>query len=171
MPAIPMPAIGLRPLRDRRAGIPMPAIPMPAIPMPAIEYGAPVMFHTGTSIFPRARNKYGDPLYVDDVIADFPELKVILAHGGRPIWMDTALFLLRRSKNVFLDICSVPPKNLLSFFPWIERVAGQAMFGSDWPGPMVKDLGQNIEDFYALPLSEHSKRQILRETAERVFGR
>ncbi|MBM2847846.1 MAG: Amidohydro-rel protein, partial [Anaerolineales bacterium] len=135
-----------------------------------IEYNVPVMFHTGTSIFPRARNKYGDPMDIDDVIVDFPELKVIIAHGGRPLWMDTALFLLRRSQNVFLDISSVPPKNLLNYFPWLERVADQAMFGSDWPGPMVMDLGKNVEDFYALPLSEETKRKVLRETAERLFG-
>jgi len=135
-----------------------------------IEHGVLVMFHTGTSIFPRARNKYGDPMDIDDVIVDFPELKVIIAHGGRPLWMDTALFLLRRSQNVFLDISSVPPKNLLNYFPWLERVADQAMFGSDWPGPMVMDLGKNVEDFYALPLSEETKRKVLRETAERLFG-
>jgi predicted TIM-barrel fold metal-dependent hydrolase len=33
--------------------------------------GIPVMFHTGTSIFPGARNTYGDPIYVDDVAVDF----------------------------------------------------------------------------------------------------
>lgn len=134
-----------------------------------LEYHVPVMFHTGTSIFPRARNKYGDPLDLDDVIADFPELKVIIAHGGRPLWMDTALFLLRRSRNVILDISSIPPKNLLSYFPWLERVADQAIFGSDWPGPLVNDIGRNVEDFYALPLSAETKRKILRDNARRVF--
>ena len=44
--------------------------------------GIPVMFHTGTSIFPGARNKYGDPIYLDDVAVDFPKLKILLAHGG-----------------------------------------------------------------------------------------
>jgi predicted TIM-barrel fold metal-dependent hydrolase len=39
--------------------------------------GVPVMFHTGTSIFPGARNKYGDPMYVDDVAVDFPKLKIL----------------------------------------------------------------------------------------------
>ena len=52
--------------------------------------GIPVMFHTGTSIFPGARNKYGDPIYLDDVAVDFPKMKILLAHGGRPLWMDTA---------------------------------------------------------------------------------
>ena len=135
-----------------------------------IEYNAPVMFHTGTSIFPRARNKYGDPIDLDDLIVDFPELRIIVAHGGRPLWMDTALFLLRRSPNVILDISSVPPRNLLSYFPWIERVADQAIFGSDWPGPMIMDIGRNVEDFYALPLAEETKRKILRDNALRVFG-
>ena len=55
--------------------------------------GVPVMFHTGTSIFPGARNKYGDPIHVDDVAVDFPKLKILLAHGGRPLWMQTAFFL------------------------------------------------------------------------------
>ncbi|MGH2524529.1 MAG: amidohydrolase family protein, partial [Anaerolineales bacterium] len=135
-----------------------------------IQFNVPVMFHTGTSIFPRARNKYGDPLDLDDVIVDFPELKVIIAHGGRPLWMDTALFLLRRSRNVYLDVSSIPPKNLLNYFPWLERVADRAMFGSDWPGPMVMDLGKNVEDFYGLPLSEETKRKVLRETALKLFS-
>src|SRR6185369_5823645 len=50
--------------------------------------GIPVMFHTGTSVFPGARNKYGDPIYIDDVAVDFPRLKILLAHGGRPLWME-----------------------------------------------------------------------------------
>ena len=49
--------------------------------------GIPIMVHTGTSIFPGARNKYGDPIYVDDVAVDFPRLKILLAHGG-PSAMD-----------------------------------------------------------------------------------
>ena len=75
------------------------------------------MFHTGTSIFPGARNTYGDPIYVDDVAVDFPKMKILLAHGGRPLWMHTAFFLLRRHANVFLDISGIPPKSLLNYFP------------------------------------------------------
>src|SRR6185437_5454532 len=46
----------------------------------AEQNGIPVMVHTGTSIFPGARNKFGDPIYVDDVAVDFPKLKILLAH-------------------------------------------------------------------------------------------
>jgi predicted TIM-barrel fold metal-dependent hydrolase len=135
-----------------------------------IAHKVPVMVHTGTSVFPRARNKYADPMDLDDVIVDFPDLNIIIAHGGRPLYMDETFFLLRRSLNVFVDISSVPPKKLLDYFPWIDRVADQAMFGSDWPGPGVKDLSANIEDFYALSLPEDVKRKILRDTALKIFN-
>ncbi len=87
--------------------------------------GVPVMFHTGTSIFHGARNKYGDPIYIDDVAVDFPKLKILMAHGGRPLWMETAFFLLRRHPNVFLDISGIPPKTLLKYFPRLERNRAQ----------------------------------------------
>ncbi len=41
--------------------------------------GIPVMFHTGTSIFHGARNRYGDPIFIDDVAVDFPKMKILLA--------------------------------------------------------------------------------------------
>ncbi len=130
----------------------------------------PVMFHTGTSIFPQARNKYAQPIHIDDLIVDFPGLKIILAHGGRPLWTDEAFFLLRRSKNVFLDISSIPPQSLLTYFPRLDEIADQTLFGSDWPGPGVKDVGANLAKFRQLPLSDEIKRKILRENALRLFA-
>lgn len=127
--------------------------------------GIPVMFHTGTSIFPGARNKYGDPMYLDDVAVDFPKLKILMAHGGRPLWMDNAFFLIRRHPNVFLDISSIPPKSLLRYFPRLEEIAQKTLFGTDWPGPGVPDMKQNLDDFRALPLSPAAQEHILSKTA------
>jgi uncharacterized protein len=131
--------------------------------------GIPVMFHTGTSIFPGARNKYGDPMYVDDVAVDFPRLKILLAHGGRPLWMDTAFFLIRRHPNVCLDISGIPPKTLLQYFPRLEEIAGKTLFGTDWPGPGVPDIKRNLDDFKALPLKPEVREQILVKTALSVW--
>ncbi len=131
--------------------------------------GIPVMFHTGTSVFPGARNKYGHPIYVDDVAVDFPKLKILLAHGGRPLWMETAFFLVRRHANVYLDISGIPPKKLLEYFPRLDTVAHKTMFGSDWPGPGVEDIKQNLDDFRALGISEEAKEQILRGTAALIW--
>lgn len=135
----------------------------------AEEHGIPVMIHTGTSIFPGARNKYGDPIYVDDVAVDFPQLKILLAHGGRPLWMTTAFFLVRRHKNVYLDISGIPPKLLLKYFPRLEEIAMQTLFGTDWPGPGVPEIKQNLEDFRALPLSDAVKQQVLEKTALTIW--
>jgi predicted TIM-barrel fold metal-dependent hydrolase len=131
--------------------------------------GVPVMFHTGTSIFPHARNKYGDPMYLDDVAVDFPKLKILMAHGGRPLWMETAFFLLRRHPNVFLDISGIPPKTLLKYFPRLEEIAGKTLFGTDWPSPGVREIKSNLDGFLALPLSEDARRQILCRTALEIW--
>jgi len=131
--------------------------------------GIPVMFHTGTSIFPGARNKYGDPIYLDDVAIDFPKLKILVAHGGRPLWMDTAFFLLRRHSNVYLDISGIPPKSLLEYFPRLPEIAYKTLFGTDWPGPGVPDIGTNLEEFRRLPLTQDVRQRILSGTALEIW--
>lgn len=131
--------------------------------------GIPVMFHTGTSVFPGARNKYGDPIYVDDVAVDFPKLKILLAHGGRPLWMDTAFFLIRRHPNVYLDISGIPPRRLLEYFPRLPEIAHKTLFGTDWPGPGVPDIKQNVEEFRALAMAEKMRERIFGGTAASIW--
>lgn len=131
--------------------------------------GVPVMIHTGTSVFPEARSKYGDPIYVDDVAVDFPKLKILLAHGGRPLWMETAFFLVRRHPNMYLDISGIPPKILLDYFPRLQEIATKTLFGTDWPGPGVPEIKRNLEDFRKLEISEPAKRAILSETALTIW--
>ena len=131
--------------------------------------GIPIMFHTGTSIFPGARNKYGDPIYLDDVAVDFPKLKILMAHGGRPLWMNTAFFLLRRHANVYLDISGIPPKALLKYFPRLDEIAHKTLFGTDWPGPGVPDVKQNLDEFKVLAMSAEMREQILSKTAAMLW--
>jgi predicted TIM-barrel fold metal-dependent hydrolase len=143
--------------------------PLAAVYERAQEIGLPVMIHTGTSVFPGARNVYARPMPADDVGVDYPGLVVILAHGGRPLWMDEAFFLVRRHKNMYMDISSIPPQKLLEYFPRLEEIAGKVLFGTDWPGPGVADVRGNIEKFRALPLGPEAQRKILYENAARLF--
>ncbi len=129
----------------------------------------PVMIHTGTSIFPGARNLYAQPILADDVGVDFPELIVILAHGGRPLWMEEAFFLVRRHKNMFMDISGIPPQKLMEYFPRLEEIADKVLFGTDWPGPGVPGVRGNIEKFRALPISQAAQKKILYDNAARLF--
>ncbi|MDX1623221.1 MAG: amidohydrolase family protein [Gemmatimonadota bacterium] len=136
----------------------------------AQELGLPVMVHTGTSIFPGARNVFADPLPLDDVGVDFPELEVILAHLGRPLWPETSFFLLRRHPNFWGDVSGIPPKGLLRYFPRLPEVADRLLWGTDWPGPMVPGMRENLDDFLSLDLEEAVVRQIVQENPDRLFG-
>jgi predicted TIM-barrel fold metal-dependent hydrolase len=132
--------------------------------------GIPVTIHTGTSVFPGARSRLGDPMDVDDVAIDFPKLKILLAHGGRPLWMQAAFFVVRRHPNVFLEVSGIPPLKLLVYFPRLEEIAGKTIWGTDWPSPGIKSMRQNVDQFLQLPLAEESKRRILYDNAAHLFG-
>jgi len=96
-------------------------------------------------------------------------MKILLAHGGRPLWMHTAFFLVRRHPNVYLDISGIPPKTLLNYFPRLDEIAHKTLFGTDWPGPGVPDIKKNVDDFMALPLSPETREQILSHTALNIW--
>ncbi len=133
----------------------------------AQDLGIPVMWHTGSSVFAASRLKYGDPLYLDDVAVDFPELTVILTHSGRPFWYDRAFALARFHANVYMEIAGLPPQRLLVYFPDLARVADKVLFGSDWPS--VPSLKQNVEAIRRLPLSDQTKDLILGGNAARLL--
>ena len=133
------------------------------------ERGMPVMIHTGTSIFPGARSKYGRPLELDDVAIDFPDLTILMAHGGRPLWMDEAFFILRRHQNVYLEISGIPPRKLLEYFPRLAEIQDRVLWGTDWPSPGIKDLRENLDQFLALPLSEGAKRMVTVANSLKIF--
>ena len=129
----------------------------------------PVTIHTGTSVFPGARSRLGDPMDVDDVAVDFPKLKILLAHGGRPLWMEAAFFIVRRHPNVFLEVSGIPPAKLLEYFPRLEELAEKTVWGTDWPSPGVRSMRQNVAQFLELPLAGETKRKILYDNVLRVF--
>lgn len=131
------------------------------------ELGIPVMLHTGSSVFPGSRLKYADPLFLDDVAVDFPDLTIVMAHCGRPFWYDRAFALARLHPNVYLDVGGLPPQKLPIYFPEFERLADKWLFGSDWPG--VPDIRKNIETIRGLPWSEATKQKLLYENAARLL--
>ena len=133
----------------------------------AVELEIPVMFHTGTSIFKNVRQKYADPMHLDDVAVDFPELTIIMAHSGRGMWYDTAFMLARIHENVYLEISGLPPKNLMEYFPKIEEIEDKVVFGSDFPSANIK---RNIEAIKRLPINDGAKKKILGLNMARILG-
>jgi len=133
------------------------------------RHGLPVLVHTGTSIFPGARCKYGNPMELDDVAIDFPDLPLIMAHAGRPLYADEAFFILRRHRRVWLDLSGIPPRSLLTYLPRIEEFEQRVLWGTDWPSPGVTSMRKNVDQFLALPLPDRFKRAALETNPERLL--
>ena len=105
------------------------------------HYGLPAIFHTGHSGMGTGmpggggiRLKYGQPILVDDVAVDFPNMKIILAHPSWP-WTDEALSMAMHKPNIFIDLSGWSPKR---FPPQIVQYANgplshKFLFGSDFP--------------------------------------
>lgn len=129
----------------------------------------PVMIHTGTSVFPKARNVFADPMPVDDVAVDFPDLRIILAHAGRPLYGDTAFFLVRRHRNVFIDLSGIPPRSILRYVPRVAEIGDRVLWGTDWPSPGVVSMARNIEEFRTLGLEAKLEEMVLGGNANRLF--
>lgn len=130
--------------------------------------GLPVLVHTGSSVFRGAKLKYGDPLTLDEVAVDFPELVLVMAHGGRGFWYDRAAFLCRLHENVYIDLAGLPPANYLKYFPELEKIADKLVFGSDWP--TAPSRGKNIAEIRALPIAQETKENILGLTAAKLLA-
>ena len=83
------------------------------------QYQLPAIFHTGHSGMGTGmrggggmRLKYGQPMLVDDVAVDFPDIKIILAHPSWP-WVDESLSMALHKTNVYIDLSGWSPK----YFP------------------------------------------------------
>lgn len=133
----------------------------------AQELGLPMLVHTGSSVFKGARIKYADPLLLDDVAIDFPDLKILLAHSGRPFWYEQAFWMARRHENVYMEVSGLPAKKLLKYFPRLEELSHKVVYGSDWPGN--PDLRRNVEAIENLEISEEAKRAILFHNAAEIL--
>jgi predicted TIM-barrel fold metal-dependent hydrolase len=134
----------------------------------AQEHKLPVLVHTGSSVFKGSKIKYADPIYLDDVASDFPNLLLLMAHSGRGLWYEKAFFLSRIHPNLYLEISGLPAKNLLNYFPDMEKYIDKFVYGSDWPG--IKTISSNIEAIKGLPLAKESIKKILYENAAAILG-
>jgi uncharacterized protein len=127
------------------------------------EAGLPVVFHCGTSIFAGAVNRYADPALVDEVAGAFPDLKIVLAHGGRGWWYDAAGFIALMRPNVWIELSGLPPKKLPQYYRSFDlgRLGQRFIFATDWPG--VPGIARNAAAVADLGFD--------RDTLERIFWR
>ena len=131
--------------------------------------GIPCMFHCGSSMFDRTLMRFCDPLQIDELCTDFPNLVVVAAHGGRGFWYREVTFLTRLHRNLYFDVAGLPPQKLLEYFPELPRLVDRILFGTDWPVLPGGRIRPNIEAIRALPVPPEAVEAILGGTARRLL--
>lgn len=133
------------------------------------ERDVPLVVHCGTSIFPGAMNELADPALLYPVLRNFPDLKVVLAHGGRGWWYDAAAFLATSNENVWIELSGLPPKRVPSYYSRhdLNRLARKFIFGTDWPG--VPGIAANAREIAGLGIDDEVISLVLGGNALRVY--
>jgi predicted TIM-barrel fold metal-dependent hydrolase len=142
---------------------------------PIADAGLISLFHSGTTGIGASmpggggvRLKYSNPMLVDDVAADFPELKIILAHPSFP-WQDEALAVAVHKPNVYIDLSGWSPKyfpeNLIRYTN--TQLQHKMLFGSDYP---LITPDRWLADFEQLPIKDEVRPLVLKENAASLLG-
>jgi uncharacterized protein len=139
------------------------------------EARLPALFHTGqTGVGANTRGgggirlKYSNPLHLDDVAADFPDMPIVLAHPSFP-WQEEALSVATHKAQVYIDLSGWSPK----YFPPIlvqyanTLLKDKILFGSDYP---VIAPEKWIEEFDKLPIKPEVRPKIMKQNAARLLG-
>jgi uncharacterized protein len=141
----------------------------------AQELQIPVLIHTGHTGVGAGepggggiRLKYSNPMLIDDVAVDFPDLSIIMAHPSFP-WQDEALSVARHKPKVYIDLSGWSPK----YFP--ESLVQHAnsilqdkiLFGSDYP---LITPDRWLADFAKLDMKPAVVPKILKDNAVRLLG-
>jgi predicted TIM-barrel fold metal-dependent hydrolase len=141
----------------------------------AQEFGVPALFHTGQTGIGAGlpggggiRLGLSNPMLLDDVAVDLPDLTIIMAHPSFP-WQDEALAVATHKPNVFIDLSGWSPKY---FPPQLIRYANtllqdKVLFGSDYP---LITPDRWLTDFAALDIKDHIRPKILKQNAIRALG-
>src|SRR5580692_4595303 len=139
------------------------------------EARLPVIFHTGHSGIGTGmpggggvRLKYGNPMDIDDVAVDFPDMFIIMAHPSFP-WQDEAISVCLHKRQVYIDLSGWSPKY---FSPVLIQYANtllkkKMLFGSDFP---LITPDRWLADFEKIAIKDEVRPLILKENAIQLFG-
>jgi uncharacterized protein len=138
------------------------------------EARMPVIVHTGHSGIGTGmpggggvRLKYGNPMDIDDVAVDFPDMPIIMAHPSFP-WQDEAISVCLHKPQVYIDLSGWSPKY---FSPTLVQYANtllkeKVLFGSDYP---LITPDRWLADFAKIEIRDEVRPLILKQNAVRLL--
>jgi uncharacterized protein len=107
------------------------------------RHNLPIMWHQGTTFPSQARLRWANPLQLEDIAMDFPDLRMIIAHLGHP-WEDDMIALVRKCPNVYTDISAVhyrPWRYWQSMVAALEYgIAHKILLASDFPSGTISNV-------------------------------
>jgi uncharacterized protein len=139
------------------------------------EAKLPVIFHTGHSGIGTGmpggggvRLKYGNPMDIDDVAVDFPDMPIIMAHPSFP-WQDEAISVCLHKPQVYIDLSGWSPKYFSSILIQYANtlLKKKMLFGSDYP---LITPDRWMTDFAAIAIRDEVRPLILKDNAARLFS-
>jgi predicted TIM-barrel fold metal-dependent hydrolase len=137
--------------------------------------GLPALFHTGQSGSGSGqrggggvRLSYANPMYLDDVAVDFPDLTIVLAHPSFP-WQDEALAVATHKPQVYIDLSGWSPKyfspNLVQYTNTLLK--DRVLFGTDFP---VLTPERWMTDLAKTAIRDEVKPALFKLNAARLLG-
>jgi len=137
--------------------------------------GLPALFHTGQSGSGSGqrggggiRLAYANPMHLDDVAVDFPDMPIVLAHPSFP-WQEEALAVAVHKPQVYIDLSGWSPK----YFPPIlvqytnTLLKEKMLFGTDFP---VLTPERWMADLAKTSVREEVKPGLFKYNAARLLG-
>lgn len=158
-----------------------------------VELDVPLHSHTSLLSVPLMAGKYADPMYIDGIAANFPEMKIVLVHFGGIEWMSKCLTLMSARPNVYSELsgqqtrCRYSPKQFIEELRNILGMSGitsgafneRIFFGTDWPllehvmeGKKFIEWFKNLPEKakeYNINIKKRDIRKILGENAQKFF--
>jgi uncharacterized protein len=133
------------------------------------ELDVPIVFTTGpATLVPGAIIDHVAPRYIDFVARDFPDLKIVISHGGYP-WVNEAIIVAQRNRNVFIELSEY------EFSPMAEAyvqaantmIEDKILYASAHP---FVDFRQALKTYESLPFKPEVRRKIMYDNAAKLLG-
>lgn len=129
-----------------------------------------LMFHTGESAQVDSVSMWQNPADYRKVAEEFPNLVIVLSHGGKKKYAKESFAMMLDYKNVYVDTGFVTPSALMDMYPDIHKVVNKILFASDMPGG-VSSLRNYIEEFRNMNLTEDEVAKILYYNSKKILGK
>ena len=133
------------------------------------ELDIPIVFTTGpATLVPNSIIDHVAPRYIDVVARDFPELKIVISHGGYP-WVNEAIIVAQRNRNVFIDLSEY------EFSPMAEAyveaantmIPDKILYASAHP---FVDFRVALKSYEQLAFKPEVRTAIMYDNAARLLG-